>query len=328
MSNNVFPFVINDFKPFFQTDYGFAYCCDSINFLKSIPDDSIDLIMTSPPFALLKKKKYGNEDSQNYVDWFITNFANEFKRILKPTGSLVIDIGGSWNKGYPTRSLYHFELLIKLCSDVVGFHLAQEFYWYNPAKIPSPIQWVNIERVRVKDSVNTVWWLSKTERPKADNRKVLTPYKASMKKLLKEGYNDGPRPSGHKVGKKWGKDNGGAIPPNLLNYDNLSEVLQDNLLEIPNTEATSRYLQACKSLNIKPHPARFPANLPTFFINFLTDPGDVILDPFGGSCVTGEVAEKLHRFWITSELNEEYVYSSKFRFYDYSTDQKEVTTSD
>lgn len=311
-----FPLTIRKYKPYFKTSFGRAYCVDSSKFVRSIPDNSIDLIMTSPPFALIKKKEYGNQSSRDYVNWFIENFALEFKRILKPTGSLVIDIGGSWNKGKPTRSLYHFELLLQLCNDV-GFHLAEELYWYNPAKMPSPAQWVTIERIRVKDAVNPIWWLSKTEYPKADNRRVLVPYKSSMRKLFEKGYNDGPRPSGHNVSKKWATDNGGAIPPNFLNYHNLIDTLScDNLLEIPNTRSRDRYLEACKLLNIKPHPARFPAGLPSFFINFLTEPGDIVYDPFGGSCVTGEVAEQSSRFWITSEINEEYVYTSQFRFFD------------
>ncbi|PEB95361.1 MULTISPECIES: site-specific DNA-methyltransferase [Bacillus] len=309
-----FPFNIPNNEPVFTTEYGKAYCSDSIKFMENIPDNSVDLIMTSPPFALLRKKKYGNEESSDYVKWFIDNFASEFWRILKPTGSLVIDIGGTWNKGEPTRSLYHFELLLQLCSSDIGFHLAQEFYWYNPSKLPSPIQWVNIKRVRVKDSINPVWWLSKTKNPKANNRNVLTPYKASMKKLFTNGYNDGPRPSGHHVSKKWGTDNGGAIPPNLIGYEEAFDYFNDNLLEISNTRSNDKYLNACKILDKKPHPARFPKELPSFFVNFLTDEGDVIYDPFGGSCVTGEVAENSKRNWITSEILSEYVETSRYRF--------------
>jgi site-specific DNA-methyltransferase (cytosine-N4-specific) len=95
-------------------------------------DNSCDLIMTSPPFALVRKKDYGNESENTYVSWF-RDFAVQFHRILKPSGSLVIDIGGSWIPGQPTRSLYHFELVIMLCRDA-GFHLAQEFYWWNRTK--------------------------------------------------------------------------------------------------------------------------------------------------------------------------------------------------
>ncbi len=121
----------------FHTPHGSIMCCDSLAYMKQhMEDDSCDLILTSPPFALVRKKDYGNESEDTYVNWF-RDFAVQFHRVLKPNGSLVIDIGGSWIPGQPTRSLYHFELVIMLCRDL-GFHLAQEFYWWNPAKLPTP----------------------------------------------------------------------------------------------------------------------------------------------------------------------------------------------
>ncbi len=171
--------------PFYTTDYGAAYLGDSFTYLQQMKDNSIDLIFTSPPFALKRKKEYGNVDAEQYVAWFIP-FAVEFRRILKDSGSLVIDIGGSWVKGQPTRSLYHFELVVALCK-TVGFHLAQEFYWYNPSRLPSPAEWVTVRRTRVKDAVDPVWWLSKTPDPKASNWHVLTPYSDSMKNYWKMG---------------------------------------------------------------------------------------------------------------------------------------------
>jgi len=109
---------------------------------------------------LVRKKVYGNVDANEYLEWF-RPFGEAFKRVLKPNGSLVIDIGGAWISGQPTRSLYHYELLIMLCREV-GFHLAQEFSWWNPAKLPTPAEWVTVWRVRVKDAINCVWWLSRT----------------------------------------------------------------------------------------------------------------------------------------------------------------------
>ena len=336
-------------EPYFQTEKGQAYLIDTIELLKQIPNDSINLIMTSPPFALVRKKSYGNEDEEAYINWFIDNFAHEFKRILKPDGSLVIDIGGAYKPKRPVRSLYHFELLTKLCVESLeaengpGFKLAQEFYWYNPSKMPSPIQWVNIEKVRVKDSINPVWWLSKTDNPKANNKNVLVPYKASMRRLLKNGYNSGRRPSQHVVSEtSWQKDNGGAIPPNFINYNTeldfakyideaydeylagfedylakkMSIDFSDNVLEIANTSSSDKYLKACKTLGLPTHPARFPSDLPEFFIKFLTDENDIVFDPFGGSCVTAAMAEKLNRRWITSEIKEDYLKGAQYRFFE------------
>jgi site-specific DNA-methyltransferase (cytosine-N4-specific) len=83
-----------------------------------------------------------------------------------------------------------------LCREF-DFHLAQEFFWWNPSKLPTPAEWVNIRRVRVKDAINCIWWLSRTPWPKASNRRVLIPYSDSMEELLKNGYKAKRRPSGH-----------------------------------------------------------------------------------------------------------------------------------
>ena len=212
-----------EFRDFHETSLGRIVRGDSIDVLASRGDASVDLIMTSPPFGLVRKKDYGNVEADEYVEWF-RSFAVEFRRVLKDDGSLVIDIGGAWNKGRPTRNLYHFKLLIMLCEDL-GFHLAQDFYWWNPSKLPTPAEWVTVRRIRVKDAVNTVWWLSVTPWPKASNRRVLQPYSPSMQDLLAKGYKARKRPSGHEISENFGVDNGAAIPPNLL--------------AIPNTESNS-----------------------------------------------------------------------------------------
>jgi DNA modification methylase len=287
-------------QPYYRTSRGAAYLGDALGYLKQLDAGSVNLIMTSPPFALQRQKEYGNVGQSEYVQWFLA-FAKEFHRVLADDGSLVIDIGGSWVKGLPIRSLYHFELLIALCTQA-DFYLAEEFYWWNKAKLPSPAEWVNVRRIRVKDAVDPVWWLSKSEFPKADNRKVLTPYSESMNELLKSGYQGGLRPSGHDITDKFSRDNGGAIPPNLL--------------AISHTESNSRYLQRCRELKVKPHPARFPSALPEFFLKFLTDEDDLVLDPFAGSNVTGQVAEGMSRRWLGFELVDDYLKGSLYRFED------------
>ena len=284
---------------YFKSSLGEMHLEDSLSFMKAhLSDASVDLIMTSPPFGLVRKKEYGNVDAERYVEWF-EDFASEFFRVLKPTGSLVIDIGGAWNAGQPTRSLYHFELVVMLCRRL-GFHLAQEFFWWNPSKLPSPAEWVTVRRIRVKDAVNCVWWLSKTPWPKASNRRVLVPYSNAMKDLLKNGYVAQKRPSGHDISSNFSSDNEAAIPPNLL--------------AIPNTESNSRYQRYCKKHGLTQHPARFPSELPEFFIRMLSDPKDLVFDPFAGSCVTGEVAERLKRRWICCDTSEAYLAGALGRF--------------
>ena len=282
----------------FAKQYGTAYWADSINLMAMLPDDSVDLIVTSPPFGLTRKKDYGNAAADEYVAWF-QPFAEQFHRILHATGSLVIDIGGAWNPGLPTKSLYQYELLIDLCR-THEFHLAQEFFWWNPSRLPTPAEWVNIRRIRVKDAVNSIFWLSKTPWPKAGNRRVLTEYSEAMVDMLANGYKAKKRPSGHDISDKFNRDNGAAIPPNLI--------------AVANTDSNSRYLRYCAEHGLPQHPARFPSTIPEFFIRFLTDPGDLVLDPFAGSCVTGEVAERLSRQWICSEIDQVYLDGAAGRF--------------
>ncbi len=139
---------------FHKTKYGEIVLADSLDFLGGLTPESVDLIVTSPPFGLVRKKDYGNVESQEYVDWFKA-FGQEFKRVLKRSGSLVIDIGGAWIPGQPTRSLYHFELAIMLCRDL-GFYLAQEFFWWNPSKLPSPAEWATVPSIGARHAVSVV----------------------------------------------------------------------------------------------------------------------------------------------------------------------------
>ncbi len=291
---------MNHLRPrrYHKTKHGRLIHGDSLAYMRRLRAGSVNLIMTSPPFGLVREKDYGNVAADDYLEWF-TPFAEQFKRILKPNGSLVIDIGGAWEKGQPTRSLYHFELAIMLRRKL-GLHLAQEFYWWNPSKLPTPAEWVTVRRVRAKDAVNTVWWFSPTPWPKASNKRVILPYSGAMETLLTNGYTPKKRPSGHDISDKFQKHNGGAIPPNLI--------------AIPNTESNSAYQRYCQEHGITEHPARFPAALPEFFVRMLTDEGDLVVDPFGGSCVTGEVCERLGRKWACIELDEQYLDGAMVRF--------------
>lgn len=295
----------------YKTELGAAFRGDSLELLAELPDESVQLVLTSPPFALQRQKEYGNETQDRYVDWLLQFAAMVFQK-LRPDGSFVIDIGGAYEKGVPSRSLYPFRFAIRAC-DEVGFKLAEDFYWFNPSKLPSPIEWVNKRKIRAKDSVNTVWWLSKTEWPKADVSKVLTAYSDRMKKLLEdpEGfYSPKKRPSGHDISSGFGKDNGGSIPSNLL--------------QIPNSESNGQYLRGCKALDLQGHPARFPARLPEFFIRFLTDPGDLVVDIFAGSNTAGAVAEVEGRRWLAFDLELEYLATSAFRFMQPNTPDEQL----
>ena len=290
------------------TDFGRILNVDSIKYLQSLDEGTVDLIFTSPPYDIVTKKKYGNKQGEAYQDW-ILEFGKEFFRVLKPTGSLVIDLGGGWTQGSPTKNLYEYRLLLNFV-DEIGFHLAQDFFWWDPSRLPTPAQWVNVERVRAKDAVNKIWWLSKSDNPKADNRRVLQEYSKAMERTLTQGTNTGKRASGHEVSNNFTINNGGSIPPNLIAVSN--SISQDS------------YSSFCKEHGLIIHPARIHSLIPEFFIRMLTDEADTVIDPFAGSCVTGAVCERLKRNWVCCDTNEEYLLGSLGRFVNLENDTENL----
>jgi len=277
------------------------------------------LILTSPPFPLNKKKAYGNKAGSEYLEWF-ESLAPIFSELLTDDGSLVIELGNAWEPGRPIQSTLPLRCMLSLLDHVsTPFVLCQQFIAYNPARLPSPAQWVNVERSRVTDSYTNVWWLSRTDRPKADNRRVLRPYSKDMKSLLgRQAYNAGARPSQHSIGaRSFLTNNNGSIPHNLFELDPLDpgrEVRLPNVFNLPNTISTDAFLTRCRDLGIRPHPARMPVGLAAFFVEFLTEEGDLVLDPFAGSNTTGYVAEALGRSWISVDAQTEYADQSIVRF--------------
>lgn len=260
----------------------------------------VQLIFTSPPFPLNTKKKYGNRQGDDYLKWF-TDFGPLFRDLLAPDGSIVIELGNSWEAGNPVMSTLGLRALLSF-QEQNNLHLCQEVICHNPARLPSPAQWVTIERIRLKDSYTRLWWMSPSPKPKASNKNVLAPYSESMKRLIKTGrYNSGSRPSEHIVSEgSFSVDHGGAISPSVLSFSN--------------TSANDSYLKHCRENAIELHPARMPIALPEFFIKFLTDPGDIVLDPFGGSNTTGSAADALGRHWVSIEPTDAYIEGSMGRF--------------
>ncbi len=295
----------------YSTQYGRFICDSSLNVLDTIDDNSINLIVTSPPFSNQRKKKYASFDEvpqDEYVDWLL-QFAKKAYNKLAPNGSLVIDIRSAYEKGKAVESIYPYEFLLKMVKNL-KYNLCQTVYWNNTSALPLPIQYVNIEKIRLKNSLNMNMWFTKASdgRCKADNKKVLVPYSSRMQKLIDnpESFIKGDqvtRPSGNVLTiKSWQKDNGGAIASNLLSY--------------PNSSSNDSYQRFCKELKIKAHPARYPYKLIGFWVNFLTDEDDLVVDIFGGSNTTGKVAEDLKRHWLSVDISREYAASSVFRFCD------------
>jgi site-specific DNA-methyltransferase (cytosine-N4-specific) len=260
----------------------------------------VQLIFTSPPFPLNTKKRYGNLQGEDYIKW-LAGFAQIFRDFLTPDGSVVMELGNAWVPGSPIMSPLALRALLAFL-DGGRLNLCQQFICHNPARLPSPAQWVNVERIRVKDSYTHVWWMSPSERPKADNRRVLKEYSPSMLRLLKlQSYNAGPRPSQHNIGKtSFLTNNKGAIPSNVIS--------------LSNTNSGDDYLTYCRERRLHPHEARMPIGLPEFFVKFLTEPGDLVLDPFAGSLTTGAAAERLKRRWLGIEPSPEYIAGAAGRF--------------
>lgn len=289
--------------------------------------NKVHLILTSPPFPLNNKKRYGNKQGSDYREWF-TNLAEVFVPLLTETGSIVIELGNAWEPGRPVQSLLPLESLLGFVNnEKVGLRLCQQFICYNPSRLPTPAQWVTVNRMRAIDSFTNIWWMSKNDFPKADNRRVLRPYSASMKSLLKKrSYNSGKRPSEHQISpESFLKDNGGSITHNLLELEPIDpdrEPRLPNVFSIANTSSNDFFTRTCRERNIPLHPARMPLELACFFIEFLTEAGDLVFDPFAGSNTTGFAAELLRRKWLAIEIDENYARQSAVRFEDPKIDTR------
>lgn len=289
---------------YFKTKLGRSYIGRAEDALK-LPElrrlrGKVKLIFTSPPFPLNKKKAYENLQRRKYLNW-LASLSEDLGDFLDPRGSIVVEIGNAWEPGSPTFSTLPIETLIEI-KEAGRFVLCQEFITFNPARLPAPAHWVNVRRIRVKDAFTRIWWMSKTPYPDARNTRILIPYSEDMKRLLKRRrYNWGERPSEYRIGRtSFLRRHRGAIPPNVI--------------DVGGTRSRDPYIDYCNSRGIPLHPARMPASVARFFVKFLTRPGDIVLDPFAGSNVTGSVAEELGRRWIAIEPEVQYAAGSRGRF--------------
>jgi site-specific DNA-methyltransferase (cytosine-N4-specific) len=284
--------------PVFETECGVAIWASAEDAVGFIEKDSVDLIFTSPPYPLLKQKEYGNLAVAEWLDW-MTCLAEGWAGMLAPTGSLMLNLGPTYESGQPTQSPYIERLTLRLIDDL-GLHLCDRLFWHNPAKMPAPAEWVTVRRVRVKPSIEPILWFAKTPHPKADNRNVLVPYSESMQRYVARAEKQ-VRPSGHALSAGGFKmDAGGAIPPTLLTA--------------ANTSSNDPYRRACREAGLPLHPATFPKILPEFCMKLTTDVGDQVYDPFFGSGTTGDVAERLGRRWIGTERSLAYLAGAAKRF--------------
>lgn len=309
-------------RKFYSTKLGTLLLGNSYEALQSGAlkryEGKVNLIITSPPFPLNNKKKYGNLNGDEYKEWFLS-LAPLFEKLLTKDGSVVLEIGNAWEPNRPVQSLLHLECLLGFVKNS-QMRLIQEFICYNPSRLPSPAQWVTVNRIRTVDSYTHIWWMSKSDFPKANNENVLRPYSASMQSLLRtKKFNSGSRPSEHRISEKgFLKDNGGSIAHNLFELEaidpNRDVRLPFNTLSFSNSSSNDLYLKKCRKHNILPHPARMHPGIVDFFLRFLTNEKDLVFDPFAGSNTTGSIAENLKRKWLCMEIDREFADQSTYRF--------------
>lgn len=286
----------------FETASGRAIWAEAESAFGIIDDSTVNLWITSPPYDIRRQKEYGGHSGDEYLEW-LAALCSEMNRTLTDDGSLVLNLGDAFLPGRPVMSLYQERLILKLVDDL-GFRLAQKLVWHNPSRMPSPAEWVTVRRCRVTPATENLWWLAKSDFPKADNRRALRPYSDSMKKLLARGGGTSrTRPSGHILGDgAFSSDRGGSIAHNIITA--------------ANTSSNDVYQRYCREHGLPIHPARFPAALAEFPIKLLTEPGDLVADCFAGSCTTGAVAQDLGRRWIGIERSLTYLKGAIGRFDD------------
>jgi len=268
-----------------------------------IADNSINLIFSSPPYALHRPKQYGNLTGSSYIQWLV-NLGREWRRMLVSDGSLVLNFGHAWLPGQPCQSEYQERILIAFL-DELKLHLAQRLTWFNPAKLPVT-PWVTQHRIRLNTADESILWFGKSPTPFASTRELLRPYSAEHKrrmaigKVSRQGSPSGQWAGKHSAGTNRFVDCGGSIPKSVL--------------VASNSRANDEYLRGCRDLGLPINGARMPEEMADMIIKLTTREGDVVLDSFAGSNVVGKKAEQLGRRWIASDASLSYLAGSALRF--------------
>ena len=254
--------------------------CEQI--LKKFPDNSVDLIFTSPPYADQRKNTYGGVKPDEYVDWFLPK-AEEFYRVLKPTGTFVLNIKERVVNG--ERHTYVIELILELRKQ--GWLWTEEFIWHKKNSYPG--KWPN----RFRDNWERLLQFNKQRQFKMYQEAVMVPVGDWAKDRLNNLSDVDKQRDESKVGSGFGK--------NISNWVGRNKVYPNNVLHLA-TECANRN-----------HSAAFPLELPSWFIKLFTEPGDLVLDPFVGSGTTAVAAVQLGRKYIGIDTETEYIDISQER---------------
>ncbi len=281
----------------FSTDLGVAVWACSRDVFPRL-GEPISLCVTSPPYPLRQARAYGNPNEAQYVD-FLCEALEPIVPELVPGGSIVINIGNDVHLARsPARSLYAERLLLAL-HDRLGLSLMDRIPWVNYSKPPGPTWWACVNRVQLSSAHELVYWLTNdSTRVRSDNRRVLQAHTEQHRKLIAAGgeartaiYGDGAyrlRPG------SFAGDTAGRLPRNVIERGHACA-------------DTRLYRKRAKELGLPIHGAMQPTDIPDFFVRFLTEPDDLVVDPFGGTVRTGLAAERLGRRWLVTDWILEYL---------------------
>ena len=248
---------------------------DSAEVLKTLPDNTIDLVVTSPPYADQRKSTYGGVSTDQYVEWFLP-ISEQLLRVLKPTGTFILNIKEKVVNG--ERSTYVMELILAMRKQ--GWLWTEEFIWHKKNSYPG--KWPN----RFRDAWERLLQFNKSNKFAMYQEEVMVPMGDWAKTRLKNLSETDKRRDNSKVGSGFGK--------NISNWVDRDKAYPTNVLHLA-TEC-----------NNKKHSAAFPEELPQWFMKLFTQEGDTVLDPFAGSGTTLFVAERMGRNAIGIELMQEY----------------------
>ena len=267
--------------------------------------EPIHLCVTSPPYPLKKARQYGNVAENEWVSFLCASLEPIIKNMVAG-GSIVLNVTNDiFESKSPARSLY-LERLILALHDNLGLHLMDRIPWVNDSKPPAPTHWACIKRVQLAVSWEPVlWFTNDPSQVRSDNRRVLLPHTDKHQKLISGG--------GEQRVANYGN---GAYRVNVGSFSNQTEgkIPKNRLLLGHSCKDTRSIRREAKQMGLPPHPAMFPTSLPEFFIRFLTEENELVVDPFAGAFKTCIAAERLGRRWIGTERVLEYIEQSKVLF--------------
>jgi DNA modification methylase len=288
----------------FSTELGVAVwgsCFDSFDGL----DEDIAVCITSPPYPLSKPRNYGNPNQDEWVDFVCRALEPIVKRLI-PGGNIAVNLSEDiFVPGSPARSLYKEKFIIAM-AERLGLWKMDSVIWHNESKAPGPYQWASKERMQLNTGYEPVIiFCNKPNRSIADNRRVLQPHSEKHLKLIAGGGEKRARVNSdgsYRIRQgAYGNPTAGRIPKNVLSMGH-------------SCADQRRMRRLARGAGLPVHGASMPLALAMFLVQFLSRPGDLVVDPFGGTLTTPKACEELGRRWYATELYAEYLMAGRFRF--------------